>query len=37
MHGEELDAQAERYALQRGGRSPRVARQFVEHIISAGE
>ena len=37
MHGEELDAQAERYALRRGGRSPRVARQFVEHMKSGGE
>lgn len=27
-----LNAQAERYALSRGGRSPRVARQFMEHV-----
>ncbi len=29
---EELCAAAERFALRRSGRSPRVARQFVEHI-----
>ena len=30
---EALDLQAERYAIQRGGRSPRVARQFVESLM----
>jgi predicted AAA+ superfamily ATPase len=29
---EGLDAQAERYAIDRGGRSPRVARQFVDAV-----
>lgn len=28
----ELDAGAERFALERGGRSPRVARQYIEHV-----
>lgn len=28
------DLAAERYAFQRGGRSPRVARQFVEYLLS---
>jgi len=32
---EELALRAERYAIERGGRSPRAARQFVEHMISA--
>jgi predicted AAA+ superfamily ATPase len=27
---------AERYALIRGGRSPRIARQLVEHLVSSG-
>ena len=31
---EELCAAAERFALRRSGRSPRVARQFVEHIAA---
>ena len=31
---EELDLRAERYAIERGGRSPRVARQFVESLKS---
>lgn len=31
---DELDAMAERFALERGGRSARVARQFVESISS---
>ena len=30
----ELDAQAERFALERGGRSPRLARQFVDGLLS---
>ncbi len=28
----ELDLEAEQFALERGGRSPRVARQFIEHL-----
>ncbi|MDR1131470.1 MAG: ATP-binding protein [Oscillospiraceae bacterium] len=32
---EDLDMRAERYALERGGRSPRVARQFAEYSKSA--
>ncbi|MHB1314484.1 MAG: ATP-binding protein [Christensenellales bacterium] len=36
MNNLELDIQAEKYALLRGGRSPRVARQFLEHIKSMG-
>ncbi len=31
----ELHLLAERYALERGGRSPRLAKQFVENLISA--
>ena len=31
---EELDAQAERFALERGGRSARLARQFVDGLLS---
>ena len=30
----ELDAQAERFALERGGRSARLARQFVDGVLS---
>ena len=30
---EELFAAAERFALRRSGRSPRVARQFIDHVI----
>jgi predicted AAA+ superfamily ATPase len=37
LHIEDIDGQAERYALVRGGRSPRVARQFVEHLKSLQE
>jgi len=37
MDGITLDAEAEKYALLRGGRSPRVARQFIEHLKSAEE
>ncbi len=33
---EELFRQAEIYALERGGRSPRVAKQFLEHVQSVG-
>jgi predicted AAA+ superfamily ATPase len=32
---EALDLMAERYAIERGGRSPRVARQFVESLMRA--
>lgn len=32
LAGEELDAAAERYALARSGRSPRIARQFIESV-----
>lgn len=31
---EELDAQAERFALERGGRSARLAKQFVDRLLS---
>ena len=34
---EEVDLRAERYAIERGGRSPRVARHFVDGIRSAGD
>jgi predicted AAA+ superfamily ATPase len=34
---EEMDLKAERYAIERGGRSPRVAKQFVEALMSARE
>lgn len=34
MAPEELKVRAEAYALERGGRSPRVARQFVEYLKS---
>lgn len=34
LDGEELDIEAERYALGRNGRSPRVARQFMEYLKS---
>lgn len=34
---EELDLKAERCAIERGGRSPRVAKQFVESLLSARE
>ena len=30
----ELDARAERFALERGGRSARLARQFVDGLFS---
>ena len=33
----DLDLMAERYALERGGRSPRVARQFIEYLKSLAE
>ncbi|HWQ51666.1 MAG TPA: ATP-binding protein [Terriglobales bacterium] len=32
---EELAAGAQAFALRRGGRSPRVARQYVEHLVTA--
>ena len=31
---DELDSLAERFALERGGRSPRLARQFVDSLLS---
>lgn len=31
---EDLDMYAERYALVRGGRSPRIARQLLEHLVN---
>lgn len=34
MQNEELDLLAERFALERGGRSARLARQFVDNLIS---
>jgi len=34
MGQEERALRAERYALEHGGRSPRVARQFAEHLMS---
>ena len=33
----ELDAQAERFALERGGRSARLARQFIDGLLSMQE
>lgn len=36
MEREELHRQAEIYALERGGRSPRVAKQFLEQVQSIG-
>lgn len=36
MDKEELSDQAERYALRRGGRSPRIARQLIEKLLSDG-
>ncbi len=33
MDSARLDAEAERFALQRAGRSPRIARQFVEALV----
>lgn len=32
----ELDLQAEAFAIQRGGRSPRAARQFIENLAARG-
>ncbi len=37
MPREELFQQAEAYALSRGGRSPRVAKQFVEYLKGCGD
>lgn len=34
MPDSELEAGAERFALERGGRSPRLARQFIDSILS---
>ena len=34
MHADELDLQAERYALERGGRSARLAKQFIDSILA---
>ena len=36
MDEQELYRQAEIYALERGGRSPRVAKQFLEQVQSIG-
>jgi uncharacterized protein len=36
-NSENLDLEAERYALKRGGRSPRVARQFVDFYLNSQE
>ncbi len=36
MDGETLEREAERWALRRGGRSPRIARQFVEQKTREG-
>jgi predicted AAA+ superfamily ATPase len=36
MDGETLEREAERWALRRGGRSPRIARQFVEQEKARG-
>lgn len=35
LEGEQLDALAERFALERGGRSPRAARQFIDSLVAA--
>ena len=37
MPQDELDMKAEAYALARGGRSPRVAKQFVEYLKGCGD
>jgi len=37
VDGPEIDALAERFALERGGRSPRTARQFVDSLAARGE
>ena len=34
MDGDEMEALAERFALERGGRSARLARQFVDGLLS---
>lgn len=36
VDGPEVDAAAERFALLRGGRSPRLARQFVDSLTAVG-
>ena len=33
----ELELKAERYALERGGRSARLARQFIDGLLSSFE
>ena len=37
MDAEELDKKAEAFALARGGRSPRVAKQFIEYLAGRCE
>jgi predicted AAA+ superfamily ATPase len=37
MPTEEIDLLAEQFALERGGRSPRIARQFIDGLISKQE
>lgn len=36
IDGPEMDIQAERFALERGGRSPRAAKQFVDGLAARG-
>ena len=36
VEGPEVEAAAERFALLRGGRSPRLARQFVDGLTAVG-
>ena len=35
VEAQRLDAAAEQWAVRRGGRSPRCARQFIDHVESA--
>ena len=35
VDAQRLDAAAEQWAMRRGGRSPRCARQFIDHVESA--
>ncbi|MFZ5974801.1 MAG: ATP-binding protein [Bacillota bacterium] len=37
VQDDELEKEAEMYALRRGGRSPRIARQFMDYLISIEE